>query len=37
VRDAGALSPGDAVSVRVLRGRFGARVTDVESGNGEPQ
>ncbi|HEX6271505.1 MAG TPA: exodeoxyribonuclease VII large subunit [Polyangiaceae bacterium] len=35
VRDARALAPGDAVSVRVLRGRFGARVTDVEPEEGE--
>ena len=35
VRDASALAPGDAVSVRVARGRFGARVTDVEPGGGE--
>jgi exodeoxyribonuclease VII large subunit len=36
VRDASALTPGDAVSVRVARGRFGARVTDVEPEGGEP-
>jgi exodeoxyribonuclease VII large subunit len=37
VRDAGALVPGDDVSVRVARGRFVARVTDVEPGDGEPR
>jgi exodeoxyribonuclease VII large subunit len=36
VRDASALTPGDAVSVRVARGRFGARVTEVEPEGGEP-
>jgi len=36
VRDAAVLVPGDAVSVRVARGRFGARVTDVEPEGGEP-
>jgi exodeoxyribonuclease VII large subunit len=35
VRDAAALAPGAAVSVRVARGRFGARVTDVEPDGGE--
>jgi exodeoxyribonuclease VII large subunit len=35
VRDAGALAPGDSVSVRVAHGHFGARVTDVEPGDGE--
>jgi len=35
VRDAQSLVPGDAVSVRVLRGRFAARVTGVEPGDGE--
>ena len=35
VRDASALAPGDTVSVRVARGRFGARVTDVEPDGGE--
>jgi exodeoxyribonuclease VII large subunit len=30
VRSAAALSPGDDVNVRVARGRFRARVTDVE-------
>jgi exodeoxyribonuclease VII large subunit len=37
VRDARALAPGDAVSVRVLRGSFAARVTEVEPGDGEPR
>ena len=37
VRDAAALAPGDGVSVRVARGRFAARVTDVEPGDGEPR
>jgi exodeoxyribonuclease VII large subunit len=35
VRDARTLAEGDAVSVRVLRGRFAARVTGVEPGDGE--
>jgi exodeoxyribonuclease VII large subunit len=35
VREASALAPGDAVTVRVLRGRFGARVTGVTPGDGE--
>ncbi len=37
VREARALTPGDDVAVRVARGRFKARVTDVEPGDGEPQ
>jgi exodeoxyribonuclease VII large subunit len=35
VRDARTLATGESVSVRVARGRFGARVTDVEPGDGE--
>jgi exodeoxyribonuclease VII large subunit len=37
VRDAAAVAPGDAVSVRVARGRFGARVTDVKPEGGESE
>lgn len=37
VRDAASLAPGDAVSVRVARGRFGARVTDVKPEGGESE
>jgi exodeoxyribonuclease VII large subunit len=36
VRDVRALAIGERVSVRVARGQFGARVTDVEPGDGEP-
>jgi exodeoxyribonuclease VII large subunit len=36
VRDARALTTGERVSVRVARGRFRARVTDLEPGDGEP-
>jgi exodeoxyribonuclease VII large subunit len=36
VRDVRALTTGERVSVRVARGHFGARVTDVEPGDGEP-
>jgi exodeoxyribonuclease VII large subunit len=37
VRDARTLASGESVSVRVARGRFAARVTDVEPGDGEPR
>jgi exodeoxyribonuclease VII large subunit len=36
VRDVRALTIGERVAVRVAQGRFGAHVTDVEPGDGEP-